>query len=348
MDDKIINVGIAGFGMSGRMFQAPFLHADKRFQIKKVYERSSEKSKEEYPYVEVVKTFEELLSSDIDLVVISTPNPLHVPMARQALEAGKNVVVEKPVAATAKEALELCKLAKEKDVMFSVYQNRRFDGDFLTVKKLIETGRLGDVLDYEVHFDRFVKGTSSKKWKAEGGKGISVLYDIGVHIIDQAYTLFGMPQEVYADFRKLREESTGIDNFEVILYYEDKKAILSAGEVVAKPGPHFAINGRKGSFLKYNMDVQERFLSTGKKPPQTDWGVDLEENYGTLYYEQDGNILEEKVPTETGNYGYYYDNIYLALTEHADLYVAPQQAADVLKIIEAAELSNEEKRRILI
>lgn len=152
MDGKTIQVGLAGFGMSGQIFHAPFISADPRFTLKKVYERTSDKSKQAYPSVEVVRTFDELLTGDIDLVVVSTPNQYHVPMAAQAMRAGKSVIVEKPVAATSREADELCKLAKAENVLFSVYQNRRLDGDFLTVKKLIENGQLGEVVDYECHF----------------------------------------------------------------------------------------------------------------------------------------------------------------------------------------------------
>lgn len=179
MDGKTIQVGLAGFGMSGQIFHAPFISADSRFTLKKVYERTSDKSKQAYPSVEVVRTFDELLTGDIDLVVVSTPNQYHVPMAAQAMRAGKSVIVEKPVAATSREADELCKLAKAENVLFSVYQNRRLDGDFLTVKKLIENGQLGEVVDYECHFDRFVRGQSKKQWKRDGGKGIDLLYDMG-------------------------------------------------------------------------------------------------------------------------------------------------------------------------
>ncbi|MDE6845594.1 MAG: Gfo/Idh/MocA family oxidoreductase, partial [Lachnospiraceae bacterium] len=239
-----ICVGLAGFGMSGQIFQAPFLSCDPRFRLKKVYERTSNKAKQEYPEVEIVRNFESLLVSDIDLVVISTPNPYHVPMAIQAMKAGKHVVVEKPVAATSKEADELYKIAKKEKVLLTVYQNRRLDGDFLTVKKIIEENRIGEVVDFECHFDRFVNGRSTKQWKSDGGKGIDLLYDIGIHLIDQAYTIFGMPDEVYADLRKQRKESSGIDNFHVYLYYADKKIILSASELVAMHGPHFMVHGR--------------------------------------------------------------------------------------------------------
>lgn len=345
MEGKIINVGIAGFGMSGKLFQAPFLNADARFKIKKVYERASDNAKEEYPYIETVRSFEALLGGDIDLVVISTPNPLHAPMAEQAIAAGKNVVVEKPVAATSAEARALCDLAKEKGVLFSVYQNRRLDGDFLTVKKLIEDGALGEVLDYNVRFDRFVKGASSKKWKAQGGKGVDVLYDLGVHLIDQAYALFGMPREVYADFRKQRAESGGIDNFNVTLYYENARAELSAGELVAMPGPHFVVNGRNGTFIKCGMDAQGDALAAGKRPPSDGWGRDEPAMYGTLARVTDGGIAEEKVPTIAGDYGRYYDNIYHALVDGAPLLVEPLDSVNVLKIMEAAMKSAESGRR---
>ena len=343
-----IRVGLAGFGLSGKVFHAPFIHANEHFFLKKVYERASERSREEYPDVEVVHNFEELLTDDIDVVVISTPNTLHVPMATQALEAGKHVVVEKPVAATSAEAETLCRLAAEKGVLLTVYQNRRLDGDFLTVKKLVQAGRLGEIVDYECHFDRFIQGYSAKQWKAAGGKGVDLLYDIGVHIIDQAVTLFGVPEEVYADLWQQRPESSGVDKFEVTLYYPGKRAILSAGELVAMQGPRYMVHGRQGAFLKYGTDAQEWRLKQGLRPDgDPDWGRDDPENYGTLYTaEKDGKILVETVPTEIGNYSGFYDNLYQAITQCAPLMVKPEEAAAVLRILEAAQESSREKRRV--
>jgi len=343
---RVINVGLAGFGMSGKIFQAPFLNADNRFRIKKVYERTTQKAKEEYPYVEIVRTFEELLTDDIDLVIISTPNILHYPMAKQAIEAGKNVIVEKPVATTSKEAEELCELAKVQNVLFSVYQNRRLDGDFLTIKKLIDNGTLGEILDYSAHYDRFVTGKSTKQWKTVGEKGTNILYDLGVHIIDQAVTLFGIPGEVYADFRKQREESGDIDNFEVILYYSDKKVSLFAGEVVLENDLRYVIHGRKGSFVKYGVDAQEQSLIEGKRPGEKGWGVDTQEWFGTLHTISNGIESRTKIETEIGNYGNYYDNIYRVLSGDSELLVKPEETVQVLRIIEAAIESNNEKRRI--
>jgi len=341
-----INVGIAGFGLSGKIFQAPFLHANPNFEIKKIYERNSEKSKEEYPYVQVVHHFSELLTEAIDLVVISTPNAYHFEMAREAILAGKHVIVEKPIAIHAKDAQELLDLSKEKHVIFTAYQNRRFDGDFLTIKQLVEEGVLGEILDVEIHYDRFVEGASSKAWKAEGGPGVNILYDLGVHIIDQVYTLFGMPTEVYADFRKQRASTPEFDCFELLLYYDTLKISLHAGEAVVKHGPRYKINGRKGGFVKYGIDVQEAALLSGQRPPQMDWGKEAEEFHGDLFVVKKDSIETRKIPTINGNYGRFYENIYDVLMDQAELIVKPEEAIDVLRIIEAAIKSNEEKRRI--
>ena len=346
--DAQLRVGLAGFGMSGRIFHAPFIHADPRFSLKKVYERTTERSREEYPYVEVVRRFEDLLEEDIDLVVVNTPNPLHVPMAAQAIRAGKHVVVEKPLAASSQEAAELLKLAQERGVVFTVYQNRRLDGDYLTVKKLIQAGRLGEIVDYECHFDRFRQGLSAKQWKNQGGRGVDIVYDLGIHLIDQAYALFGLPEEVYGDMRKQRPESGGVDKFEFHLYYPDKRVTLSAGELVAKPGPQFMVNGRKGSFVKYGRDVQEHALLAGARPSGPEWGRDDPAHYGVLCAAGEDGMTEETIPTEIGSYGGFYDNLYRAIRQGEPLLVRPEDAVEVLRILEAARRSAEEKRRIAL
>lgn len=345
MENGIIQVGIAGFGMSGRVFHGPFLDADPRFRIRKVFERTSNRAREAYPYVETVRQFEDLLTEEIDLVVISTPNPLHYPMAMQALEAGKNVIVEKPAGATAREVQDLIELARRKGVLFTVYQNRRLDGDFRTIQALLAQETLGQIVDYEAHFDRFVRGSSSKAWKARGGRGINILYDLGVHLLDQVYVLFGMPQAVFADFRQQRNVSSGFDNFRLTLYYRDMQAVVSAGEVVALPGPHFQLHGRKGSFQKFGMDVQEAALIAGKKPGGDHWGEDSPENYGTLAVDTGDGLALSRIPTIPGNYGDYYDNIYHCLTRGGAPLVDPEDAVQVLKIIEAATRSAQSHTR---
>lgn len=346
---KTIRVGIAGFGMSAQIFHAPFLAADARYEIRKFFLRSGEKSQMEYPQAEIVRQFEELLSDDIDLVVLSVPNPLHYDMAKQALLAGKHVVVEKPITRTAAEAQALCDLAKAQGRILSVYQCRRFDGDFRTVQQVVQSGKIGEIVDYTGHFDRYWWGTSNKAWKTSGAPGINILYDLGVHIIDQAYVLFGLPKAVYADFQRQREQTNApFDQFTVTLYYDTHHATLSAGEIVALPGPRYAVHGRKGSFLKYGQDVQEAALIAGKRPAgDPNWGKDIPENYGTLkVMGEQGAFTIEPVPTQVGNYGLFYENLYHAITEGAELAVKPEQTVDVLRIIEAALQSGEEKRMI--
>ncbi len=346
---RTIRVGIAGFGMSAHIFQAPFLAADAHYEIRKFFLRSGEKSKTEYPNTEIVRTYEELLTDDIDLVILSVPNPLHYEMAKQALLANKHVVVEKPITRTAAEARELCDLARAQGKILSVYQCRRFDGDFRTVQQIVESGKLGEVVDYTAHFDRYWWGTSNKEWKTSGAPGINILYDLGVHIIDQAYVLFGMPKAVYADFQRQREQTNApFDQFTVTLYYDTLHATLSAGEVVALPGPRYAVHGRKGSFLKYGQDTQEAALIAGKRPAgDPDWGKDTPENYGTLkIMGEQGAFTMEQVETIPGSYGLFYDNLYHAITEGTELLVKPEQTVDVLRIIEAALQSGEEKRQI--
>ena len=359
--DQPVRVGIAGFGMSGQVFHAPFLDADPRFRIAKVFERSTEHARAEYPYVRTVRSFGELLGDDIDLVVLCTPNAEHLPMALEALASGKHVITEKPAAAAAAEADEMRAAAERAGRLFTVFQNRRFDGDFRTVRKLIGEGALGDVVDYEAHYDRFVTGPDPKGWRQAGGRGVGILHDLGVHLIDQAYALFGMPEELYADFAKQRPETPGPDRFTVTLYYASGlRAVLSEGEVAACPGPHFAVHGTKGSFLKYGMDPQEAALQSGKRParrqtgpgrqdcgPDDGWGADDPAMYGTLARVlDDGSIAKEKVPTVCGDYGLFYDGVFEALTEGAPPPVDPAEAADVLRILEASLVSGEEGRRI--
>lgn len=338
-NDKIIQVGIAGFGMSAQLFHAPFINSDPRFRLRKILERNTGRAKEAYPETETVREFEDLLGTDIDLVVICTPNPLHLPMAKEAILAGKNVIVEKPVTTTAEEAQELRALAKERGVFYSPFQNRRFDGDYLTVQKLVVDGTLGEILEYYARYDRFVTGINNRAWKAKGGRGVNILYDLGVHLIDQAYCLFGMPDEIYADFRKERVESTGFDAFEVILYYERKKAVLSASEVALNPAPHYVVYGSNGSFVKYGMDPQEEALLRRKRPGSVDWGRDRPEQYGTLSRVEDGLVKTEKIETAQGNYGRFYDNVYEVLCCGARQLIDPTDAVNVLKIIETASLS---------
>lgn len=347
MENQIIQVGIAGFGVSGAVFQAPFLDIHPNFCIRKVFERTTNRSKERYPAVEVVRSFENLLDGDIDLVVISTPVQFHYQMAKQAILAGKHVVVEKPATATSSEMRELISLAERNHVLFTAYQNRRWDGDFRTVCQLIKQGLLGKLVDYEAHFDRFSRNSNTKQWKEADEPGTGVHYDLGTHLIDQAVTLFGMPQSLYGDLRTQREGDVAPDHFTAMLYYADGlRVLLSASQTVRENGPHFSLHGTDGSFQKYGMDVQEERLKAGGVPSESGWGMDQPQNWGKLNTVMNGVHFNGKVETVPGSYGMFYDNIYQVLTNGAELEVKPQQICQVLQLIEAVIESSQSGKRV--
>lgn len=330
---KIINTAIAGFGMSARVFHAPFLHTDPRFQLKKVFERSTNHAEERYDYVETVRNFTALLTDETDLIVITTPNSTHYEMAKQAIIAGKNVIVEKPLAVTAEQAKELAEMAKEKNVTLSVYQNRRWDNGTLTVKHIVENNLVGDVVDYEIRMDRYSKSKNAKAWKETGEKGTGLVYDLGVHLMDQVVDLFGKPTALYADVRTQHKDAAGDDNFRITFYYPDKNVVMSASKYSRENPPHIALHGRLGSYIKQHTDNQEALLSKGVAPIG-EWNTESEKDWGILNSEINGEAIRQKFKTVPGNYQAYYDNIYAVLTQQAELSVTAEQAAFVLELIE--------------
>jgi predicted dehydrogenase len=346
--ERIINVGIAGFGKAATVFHVPLLKNNPRFTVKKIFERSTNYSKTICPESITVRSFQDILCDDIDLVVLCTPNHLHYEMAKQALLANKHVVVEKPFVVKSAEASELDALAKKKGLVLSIFHNRRWDGGFLTIKKLMQCGLLGKTVDYEAHFDRYTPFKHSSAWKESNSPGTGVLYDLGVHLLDQVVQLFGMPQEVYADLRIERENTVIVDNCHVALYYPDKKAVLSSSKLVREQGPHIAIHGTQGSYVKFGWDPQENQLMAGCLPADKEYGLESREAWGILNTEIAGAPLRCAVETERGNYTIYYTNIYNAIIKGAGLMVTPEQARDVLRIIEAAIESNEKKSRITL
>lgn len=344
---KVINVAIAGFGMSAQVFHCPFLDLDPHFCLKKVYERSTDKAKQRYPYVEIVREFSQLLSDDIDLVIITTPNLTHYSLAKQAIIAGKHVIVEKPIAVTVAEAEELALLAKQHNVMLSVYQNRRWDNGALTVKHLVETQQLGTIVDYEIRFERYTKSKNTKQWKETGELGVGLVYDLGVHLIDHVVDLFGIPTALYADIRHQHPDVLGEDNFQIYFYYPDKKITMSATKYAREAAPHIILQGTLGSYIKQNVDNQEALLLAGIRP-QGDWNKEEEKNWGILHTEQDGVVTRKRFAGRLGNYQAYYDNIYATLTNNAPLAVTVEQAIDVLSLIEKVYQSAALGQKILL
>lgn len=344
MKEKIIDVGLIGYGLSGKVFHAPFLDMNPGFRLKSVVERHNSISKKDYPYVNVLKDYRDLLDDqEIELVVIATPNTLHFQMVKDALLAGKNVVVEKPFTPTIIEADELIELAGWKNLKLFVYHNRRWDGDFLTIKRILRYNMLGDFEHFESHFDRYRPELVPGLWRDETLPGSGVLYDLGPHLIDQTLQLFGLPSSVTAIIENQREGSKVDDYFKLILSYEGCEVVLTAGMLVEETTPRFIIHGKNGSFIKYGLDPQEAALKNGEKPGNEGWGMDAEENYGFVTVEFEDEQTEGRIITEAGCYQEFYNNVYDVLVNNAEMDVKPEEARDVIRIIERAFTSNEKR-----
>lgn len=339
-----INTAILSFGMSGKLFHAPFLQIHEGFRFYAVLERSKNLAQEIYPDVKTYRSLEELLTDEtIELVIVNTPNYTHFDYAKKALEAGKHVIVEKPFVVNAAEGEELLALAEKKGLLLSPYQNRRWDSDFLTVKKIVEEDWLGEIVEAEFHFDRYKQELSPKQHKEVPGPGTGALYDLGAHIIDQALVLFGEPEAVFGDIRIVRPISQVDDYFEVLLYYPHLRVRLHGSYLVREPLPSYMLHGARGSFLKWRADVQEAALLEGKSPGTPDWGVEPVTERGLLHTEKEGAVIRETVPTVQGNYLHYFDGIYDAVRNGGALPVTGRQAINTIRVIEAAFRSSEEK-----
>jgi predicted dehydrogenase len=340
-----INVGIIGFGTSASVFHAPIIDYLPEFNLKKVYERKSEKSKKEYPYVEVVHNIEDLFGPDIDVILVTTPNKIHYDHAKLALLHNKHVIVEKPFTVSSEEAKELVDLAIKKNLVLTVNQNRRWDGDFLTVKKLLETKKLGKVVEFEAHFDRF-RNFIKDKWKEKDEPGSGIVYDLGSHLIDQALCLFGEPYAIFADIRKQRPDAVVDDYFEIILDYNTIKVTLKADMLSNYKSPKYIIKGLNGTFIKYGTDVQEGQLKEKITPDDPDYGKDKESNWGKINYIENGEEKSEKIITETGKYHFFYKNLFDRIKNNAKIEVRPETALRTIQIIEKAFESNEKRQFI--
>lgn len=340
-----VNTALLSFGLSGKVFHAPFITLHDGFRLAGIWERSKNESAQYYPGIRIYRSLDEVLADEsIELVVVNTPTATHFDYAMQALNAGKHVVVEKAFTTTAAEAIQLKELAAAKGKKISVFQNRRWDSDFLTVKKIVEEGWLGEIVEAEIHFDRFKDELSPKAHKETPGPGTGVLNDLGPHLIDAALCLFGKPSAVFADLRITRPGSLVDDYFEILLYYPALRVRLKSGYQVREPLPAFSLFGRRGSFLKSRADVQEAQLLAGKKPDLVAWGAEPDSEQGLLHTEKDGKLIREKIPSLHGNYYHYYNGIYEALRNDAPVPVTADDGIHVMQVIEAARESHEQRK----
>lgn len=348
MRQKII-VGLASFGMSGKVFHGPLLSHHEHFTLKRIVERSKDEARTLYPDLLVSRSFDDLLEDgEIELVIVNTPDRTHYELAKKVLEAGKHVVIEKPFIQTVAQGEELIALAREKRVMLSVFQNRRWDGDFLTVQEIVRKKMLGRLVDFESHFDRYRYGIQPDTWKERADAGAGVLFNLGSHMIDQALVLFGMPNAVTAQTRIVRNGGEVDDWYDIKLHYHGLNVCTKSSYLVREQGPRYILHGTLGSFIKHGLDPQEEGLKQGQVPGSPDWGKESQEWWGVLNTEVNGLLRKVIVETKPGNYSAFYNDVYDCIVHHTNPPVDPESALNVIRIIEAAKRSNDGQRTIPI
>ena len=331
----MLTVAIIGFGLSGRYLQAPFFESNDNYNLKTILS-NTQNPQQFYPSVNVVKNIEEILNDPtIDLVSICSPNNTHYHYAKLALNAGKHVLVEKPFTAFSSQATELISLAAFKNKTIAVFQNRRFDSDFLTVQKLIQSNRLGEILNFEIHYNRFKPALNPKKWKETKEEGSGIIYDLGAHIIDQAIALFGVPINVWGQSYTQRNNSLIEDAFDIKLDYGKLKVTLRASLLVPEQSPRYIIHGTKGSFIKYGLDVQEDHLKAGMQPFEMGFGIEPIEHEGTIYLHTDTEPTSQRIETEPGKWALLFENLHDVIVNGKELLIQPKDVLEQINIIES-------------
>jgi len=341
----MIEVGLVGFGLAGRSFHAPVIRAVPGLHLAAIVQRSGSEAAEKYPDVRIVRSLEELLSiSEIRLIVIATPNDTHYSFARQCLEAGRDVVADKPFTTTLAEAVELVQLAKDTGRLLTVYQNRRYDGDFQAIRKLVADGTLGRIVRFETSYDRFRPQLKPGAWRETQQPGSGILFDIAPHLIDHALVLFGLPEAVTADVRIERENAVADDAFDITLHYPNgMRAVLRSSILAAAPRPRFVVFGTRGSFVKQAFDPQESNLRREIVPVDTPWGAESEENWGVLTVPSGESFKQRRIPSAACDYRDYYSNVRDALLGRVAPAVTPEYALDVMRTLELARASSERR-----
>ena len=347
MTSTPISTALLSYGMSGLVFHGPLIKAHPGFSLSTIVQRKSTIAPALFPKAKIVQQVDEVIQDpSIELIVVNTPNETHYEFSRKALEAGKHIIVEKPFTVTTAEADQLIQLAKAKGKTLTVFQSRRWDGDFLTVKKVIESKLVGKLVEFEAHYDRFRNYIEPNTWKEERAIGTGILYNLGSHMLDQILVLFGMPLEVDARVGIQRPGGQVDDFYDIRLLYKDFHAIVKSSYLVREQGPRYILHGTEGSFTKYGTDLQEQSLKDGKVPGSPGWAIESSELWGKLNTSIGGLHLEGNIETIAGNYLGFYQNLYETIREGKPLAVKPEESRDVIKLIEACYESNQLHRAI--
>ena len=347
--NSLIKTGICSYGLSGRVFHAPFINAHPGFELTAIVERHNNDSREKYPQSKAYRSVEELCADkNIQLIVVNSPSYLHFEHAKAAILAGKNILVEKPFTISTKEAKELISLAEKQKVQITVYQNRRYDGDYLAVKKIVDEKMLGDLRYVEIRYDRYRPTYGGKPHKEGDLPGAGNMFDLSPHLVDQALQLFGWPQALFADIWKMRDDVVPPDYFKLIFYYDKLRVYLTASSVSREPSWGYILHGMKGSFLQKRSDLQEEQLLAGAKPSLESWCSVPAQPDGILHTEINGEVIRKETTITPGNYMGIFDDLYKSLTGQGLNPAPPQDGLKTVQIIEAGFQSAKEGRGIKI
>lgn len=344
----MIEVGLIGYGLAGRAFHAPVIRAVPGLRLTAILQRTGNEAAEKYPDVRIVRNVEELLAMrEVRVVVIATPNDTHFALAKQCLAAGRDVVVDKPFTTTLEEARSLAEFAKKAGRLITVYQNRRYDGDFQAIRKLVADGALGRIVRFETNYDRFRPQLKPGAWRETARAGSGILFDIAPHVIDHALALFGLPEAVTGDVRIEREEALADDAFDIMFHYpQGMRAVLRSSILAAAPRPRFVLLGTHGSFVKQTFDPQENNLRQGTIPPTGPWGAEPEENWGVLTVPDGDKFAQRRIPPASCDFRDYYVNLRDALLGKAEIEVTPEWCLNVMRLLEMARESSQKARAI--
>lgn len=344
----MINVAVVGYGLSATVFHLPFLLHSDQYQLVAISSSQLDRVDTQYPSIDVYESAEHMIKAcQSDLVIITSPNESHFSLAQLALENNRHVLIEKPMTTNSEEALELTRLARQQRCVLSVYHNRRWDGDFLTLKHLIESGKLGKVKTLQSNFDRF-RPVVRDRWREQPGEGTGIWYDLGAHLLDQALHLFGAPLALTANCKKLREGANTVDYFQVLLHYANLEIVLQSSPFAAGPNIRFQLQGTKGSYVKYGLDPQEAQLVSGLAPTAPAFGVEPPASYGIEYLADETGQCADPVKRETipGCYSEFYSQLAYAIENGLKVPVSGIDGAKVIKLIELANESSRLGQRV--
>jgi predicted dehydrogenase len=332
-----LQVALLGYGFASKTFHAPLLTNVPGLRLTHIVSSDSAKVKKDYDVTVLAKAEDAFALPEIGLIVIATPNSAHFDLASKALHAGKHVVVDKPFTNTVAEATELIKLARARGRLLSIFQDRRWDSDFLTLRKVLGDGALGEVAHFESHYDRY-RPEPRQRWREQPGPGSGIWFDLGSHLVDQALQLFGPPEAIYADLEMQRPRGQAVDYFHAILRYGRSRVILHGASLVLAETARFTVHGALGSYTKFGMDPQEEALKRGEIPGSPGWGQDPQP--GTLITRKGDGFDTRAVPNVPGEYLAYYQGIRDAIALGAPNPVTAEEGLAVIHVLETGVQSS--------